>query len=122
MNNYDLEVKQRFGESEAYKEHIEKTADYSADKWQKVNDGLNEVFEKFAACKNKGYTAESIEVQELVNELKAYITESYYTCTDEILKGLGQMYVSDERFKANIDKNGIGTAEFTAKAIELYCK
>ena len=56
----------------------------------------------------------------LVKELQDYITENYYTCTNEILAGLGQMYVADERFKANIDKNGDGTAEFVSKAIENY--
>ncbi|MBQ2899840.1 MAG: TipAS antibiotic-recognition domain-containing protein, partial [Oscillospiraceae bacterium] len=56
-------------------------------------------------------------------ELQDFITGNYYTCTDEILSGLGKMYVGDERFKNNIDKaGGTGTAEFAAKAIEIYCK
>lgn len=58
------------------------------------------------------------EAQKLIKKLQNFITENSYTYTDEILKGLGEMYVSDERFKNNIDKaGGIGTAEFTAKAI-----
>ncbi|MDE6385989.1 MAG: TipAS antibiotic-recognition domain-containing protein, partial [Eubacterium sp.] len=59
------------------------------------------------------------EAQNLIKKLQNFITENYYTCTDEILKGLGQMYISDERFKKNIDNaGGVGTAEFTVKAIE----
>ena len=54
-------------------------------------------------------------------ELKDYITENYYTCTNQILAGLGEMYVADERFKANIDTHAQGTAEFVSKAIEIYC-
>ena len=119
---YEVEAKQRWGETDAYKEHQEKTADYSKDKWQEVNDGLMAVFAKFAECKKNGNTADSDEAQALVKELQNYITENYYTCTKEILAGLGQMYVADERFKANIDKNGDGTAEFVSKAIEIYCK
>ena len=80
------------------------------------------VFGKFAECRKKGNTADSNEVQTLVKELQAYITENFYTCTKEILAGLGQMYVADERFKTNIDKYGDGTAEFVSKAIEIYCK
>ena len=121
IKSYDLEVKQRWGNTEVYKEHAEKTANYTKDKWQEVNDGLNFVLIKFAECKKNGHTTDSDEAQTLVKELQAYITENYYTCTNEILAGLGQMYVADERFKNNIDKNGNGTAEFISKAIEVYC-
>ncbi len=121
MNTYDIEVKQRWSDTAAYKEHKEKTANYTADKWQEVNDGLNFVLIKFAECKKNGYTPDSDEAQTLVKELQAFITENYYTCTNEILAGLGQMYVADERFKNNIDKHGNGTAEFISKAIEIYC-
>ncbi len=119
---YETEAKQRWGETDAYKEHSEKTANYTADKWQAVNDGLNTVFAKFAECMKNVHTVDSVEAQTLVKELQAYITENYYTCTNEILAGLGQMYIADERFKANIDKNSEGTAEFVSKAIEIYCK
>ena len=117
---YEVEAKERWGETEAYKEHAEKTAKYTKDKWQAVNDGLMAVFAKFTECMNNGNTADSDEAHLLVKELQNYITENYYTCTKEILAGLGQMYVADERFKTNIDKNGNGTAEFVSQAIESY--
>ena len=116
MNNYDLEVKGRWGETAAYKEHAEKTASYSKDQWQNVNDGLMAVLAKFAECMKDGYTADSAEAQTLVKELQNYITENYYTCTNEILAGLGQMYVADERFKTNIDKHTPGTAAFISES------
>ena len=121
MNNYNMEAKLRWGETQAYKEHSEKTANYTADEWQVINDGLNTVLSKFADCKRNGHTADSDEAQTLVKELQAYITEHYYTCKKEILAGLGQMYVADERFKSNIDKHGKGTAEFISNAIKVYC-
>ena len=120
MNNYDIEVQERFGNTDAYKEYEQKTANYSKDKWQTVNEGLMVIFTKFAECKQNGNTADSDDAQALVKELQNYIIENYYTCTKEILAGLGQMYVADERFKTNIDKNGDGTAEFVSKAIENY--
>lgn len=122
MNNYDLEVEQRWGETDAYKEHAEKTAGYTKDKWQDVNDGLMTVLTQFAACMKAGHTADSDEVQVLVKELQNYITENYYTCTDEILAGLGQMYVADERFKNNIDQHASGTAAFISESIATYCR
>lgn len=121
MNNYDVEVKERWGETDAYKEYAEKTVSYTKDQWQQVNDGLNAVLAKFAERMNNGHTADSDDVQTLVKELQTHITENYYTCTNEILAGLGQMYVADERFKTNIDKHASGTAEFISKAIKTYC-
>ena len=120
-NRYAEEVKQRWGNTDAYKESEQKTAGYSADKWNNVSDGLNAVLAEFALIKGSD-SPESETAQTLVKKLQSYITENFYTCTPEILKGLGQMYVADERFKANIDKNGKGTAEFIAEAIGIYCK
>ena len=118
---YEAEAKQRWGETKAYKEHAEKTANYTKDKWQQVNDGMNAVLAKFAECMNNGHATGSPEAQVLVKELQTHITENYYTCTNEILAGLGQMYVADERFKNNIDKHASGTAEFISQAIKIYC-
>ena len=119
---YEAEAKERYGKTDAYKEHEQKTANYSKDKWQKVNDGLNSVLAEFAVCMQSGQAPDSDEAQSLVKNLQNYITENFYTCTNEILKGLGQMYVADERFKENIDKHFEGTAQFISKAIEIYCK
>ena len=121
MNGYDLEVKQRFGNTDSYKEYTEKTANYTKDKWNDINDGLNAVFAKFSECMNNGNTADSDKAQTLVKQLQDQISENYYTCTNEILAGLGKMYIADERFKSNIDKNGIGTAQYVSEAIIIYC-
>ena len=80
------------------------------------------IFAEFAACKGNGAGVDSVEAQALVAKLQAHITENYYTCTDEILAGLGKMYVADERFKENIDKYGEGTAEFASEAIAVFCQ
>ena len=121
-NKYEIEACERWGNTDAYRERDQKTKNYTKEKWAEVNDGLMAIFAEFAALKNKEFTANSPEVQSLVGKLQAFITQNYYTCTDEILVGLGKMYVADERFKKNIDKYGDGTAEFTSKAIEEYCK
>lgn len=122
MNPHKVEVKHRWGETDAYKEHARKTANYNRDQWQTVTDGLMAIFTIFAMYMKDGYTPDSNEAQALVKELQNYITANYYTCTDEILDFLGHMYVSDERFKNNIDKHAIGTAAFTSKSISIYCK
>ena len=122
MKSYEAEARERYGGTAAYREHEQKTKNYTKEKWAEANDGLMALFAEFAACKASGACTDSAEAQALVAKLQAHITENYYTCTDEILTGLGQMYVADERFKKNIDKYGDGTAEFVAGAIEIYCQ
>ena len=120
--DYSKESLKRWGNTEAYREHEQKTKNYTKEKWAEANDGLMAIFAEFAVCKNSGESADSDEVQALVAKLQAHITDNYYTCTDEILAGLGKMYIADERFKKNIDKYGDGTAEFASAAIEVYCR
>ena len=122
MKNYDNEARSRWGATDAYREHEQKIKNYTKEKWAEVNDGMMAIFAEFAACKGSGALADSSEAQALVVKLQAYITANYYTCTDEILAGLGKMYVADERFKKNIDKCGEGAAEFAAEAISMSVK
>ena len=122
INDYESETRARWGNNDAYREHEQKTKNYTKEKWAEANDGMMAIFAEFAACKDSGASADSAEAQALVAKLQAHITANYYTCTDEILAGLGKMYVADERFKKNIDKYGEGTAEFAADAIEVYCR
>ena len=118
----ETEARERWGATDAYREHEQKTKNYTKEKWAEANDGLMAIFAEFAACKERGARADSAEAQALVAKLQEHITENYYTCTDEILAELRQMYVADERFKKNIDKCGDGTAEFTAEAIKVYSR
>ena len=120
MNNrFEAETRERWGDTEAYREYDKKTKGYTTEKWTEANDGLMAIFAEFAACKNSGMSADSAEAQALVAKLQAHITANYYTCTDEILAGLGKMYIADERFKESIDKYAEGTAEFVSEAIAI---
>ena len=121
-NNYEVEARERWGNTDAYREHEKKTKNYTKKQWAEINDGLIAIFAEFAECKNNEYDSNSPEVQRLVGQLQEYITKNYYTCTDKILAGLGKMYVADERFKKNIDKYGEGTAEYASEAIAVFCQ
>lgn len=58
-----------------------------------------------------------------VRKLQNFISEHFYNCSKEILSSLGKMYSGGGEFTENIDKfGGKGTAEFSSKAIEIYCK
>ena len=122
MKNYEAEARSRWGNTDAYREHEQKTKNYTKEKWAEANDGLMAIFAEFAVCKESGASADSVEAQALVANLQVHISANYYTCTDEIFAGLGKMYVADERFKKNIDKYGEGTAEFVAVSIAKYSR
>lgn len=122
FEKHQAEAKERWGSTEAYSEYSEKTKDYTTEKWSSVAEGLDAIIKDFSTSIKKGNTPDSAEAQSLVKSLQEYITTTSYTCTKEILCGLGKMYVCDERFKSNIDKHGEGTAEFISKAIEIYCQ
>ncbi len=121
MKAYKTEARERWGQGDAYREHEEKTKNYTKEQWTEANDGLMAIFAELAVCKSSGASADSVEAQARVAKLQSHITKYYYTCTDEILAGLGKMYVCDERFKENIDKCGEGTAVFASEAIDSYC-
>lgn len=122
FEKYKNEVKEKWGQTEAYKEHSEKTKTYSKEKWNNLASGMDEIMAMFSVCMKNGSEANSVEAQELVRKLQNHISENYYHCTNEILASLGGMYIADERFKNNIDKHAIGTAEYISKAINFYCK
>lgn len=116
IDKYADEAKRKWENTAAYKEFAEKHSD--------SDDKTEEFMQIFAEIgKIKHLEPDSQTVQSMIKKLQNFITENYYTCTDDILKGLGQMYIADERFKNNIDSaGGNGTAEFTAQAINTYYK
>ena len=121
FEKHKAEVQERWGKTEAYKEYAEKTKGYSKDKYSGLIEEMNGILAEFAVCVNNGAEPDSDEAQNLVGVLQDHITENYYLCTNEILAGLGKMYVADERFKNNIDKHADGTAAFISEAIGIFC-
>ena len=121
FERHKAEAKERWGKTDAYKEHEEKTRNYSKQKWNDLAVEMDHIMAEFALCMRKDERPDSTESQALVQTLQDHITQNYYLCTNEILAGLGQMYVADERFKNNIDKHADGTAAFIRDAIAVYC-
>ena len=121
METYAAEAKAKWGKTEAYREFEQKTRGQSAEKQRTDGDGLMAIFAELGAIRNSDPTGS--EAQALVQKLQQYITDHYYTCTTQILKGLGQMYIAGGEMTENIDRaGGEGTAQFASEAIEVYCK
>lgn len=119
VDEYAKQAKERWGSTEAYREYEEKSRNRSKIDTDVINREFMKIFAEFGAMSDKGPGDRA--VQEQTKKLQDYITEHFYTCTPEILAGLGKMYAADGEFRKNIDKaGGKGTAEFAAKAIEIY--
>ena len=119
---YAAEAKERWGASDAWQEHEMKTKNYSSEKWQTLSAEMDTIFADFAAAMTQGLAPESNDAQALAKRLQDHISANYYTCTNEILAGLGQMYTADARFRASIDRHAIGNADYVSKAITHYCR
>ena len=122
MDEYATQAKESWGKTDAYKEFEEKSKDWTEDTTQNIAKDMMTLFVEFGDLMRSGHTPDSVETQTQVKKLQDYITEHFYQCTPQILAGLGRMYSGGGEFTENIDKfGGVGTAEYSAKAIEIYC-
>ena len=120
ISAYAKKAKALWGDTDAYKEYEQKTAGRSAEEQKSAADGLMQIFAGFGRLKEKPVSAPEVQAQ--VKALQAYITAHYYTCTDEILRGLGGLYAAGGELTENIDRaGGQGTAAFVSAAIAVYC-
>lgn len=115
---YADEARGRYGDTDAYKEYERRTADFRYEDRKVLSAGMDEIMRGFAELKTGGIDPSDEQARLQVEKLRQFITGHMYTCTDEILAGLGQMYVADERFTENIDKHGAGTAAYISECIE----
>ena len=121
IQEYTRQAKQQWGATPAYKEFEQKAAHQTAQEAADMGSRLMEILAVFGGMQHKSPAAPAVQTQ--VKALQAFITEHYYTCTKEIFAQLGQMYGAGGAFTENINAvGGPGTAEFAAKAIEVYCQ
>ena len=121
MDEYTKKAKEQWEQTAEYKEYEEKTSKQSPEAQKQALQNFMLIFVEFGKMMDK--KPEDSDVQLKVKEFQDYITDHFYKCSNEILKGLGEMYASGGEFTENIDKAaGDGTAVFVAKAIDIYCK
>ncbi len=122
LDHYTQEVKERWGATQAYAEFVEKSRGLTQNQRDEAVEQLLSRFAQLGALRRQQYSPTDPAVQETLSDLQDFISNHYYHCTDEILQGLGELYVSDPRMQANIDQaGGDGTAEFVHQAIAAYC-
>ena len=120
IDEYSKRAKEQWGKTAEYKEFEEKTSGMSNEEQLDMANEFMQIFTEFGQMMPADPSDEKVQNQ--VKKLQDYITEHFYKCTKEIINGLGKMYSAGGEFTENIDNaGGSGTAEFAAKAIEIYC-
>ncbi len=120
LDEYAARAKEAWGDTPAYKEFEQKAKGRTDTENAELNRQMMAIFADFGAIRDTDPAGEA--AQALVRRLQDFITAHYYNCTKPILSGLGQMYAAGGEMTENIDRaGGIGTAEFSAKAIAVYC-
>ena len=120
IKTYEAEDKEKWGKTKAYQEYRQKRSSQKEDRYGRIAEELMAMFSELGEMKH--LTPDDDQVQKKISALQKFITDHYYTCTNEILGGLGEMYVCDKRFRTNIDKaGGDGTAAFVREAVAAYC-
>ena len=121
IDEYTKKAKEQWGTSSEYKEFEEKSRDWTDGDKKGVYADFIKIFENFGKIKDSDPASEN--AQNMVGELKDYISAHFYKCSNEVLAGLGKMYVSGGEFTDNINSyGGEGTANFVYEAINVYCK
>jgi MerR family transcriptional regulator, thiopeptide resistance regulator len=111
------EVERRWGDTDAYRESQRRTAAYTKEDWQRIQDEVDELTARFVALKESGAGPESEAAMDLAEEHRQQICRNHYDCGYEMHTCLGEMYVTDERFTRNIDATHPGLAAFLSAAI-----
>ena len=113
-DEYAEEAKARWGNTDAYKESTKRSASYSKADWEHIKEEQAEIFSAFAAL--VGQDPVGAEVRALVEKWRAHLNARFYPCNNELLKGLGAMYMADERFQKTLNAYGNGTAALMSEA------
>jgi DNA-binding transcriptional MerR regulator len=114
---YAQEAEQRWGATDAYKQSARKTARYTKEDWQRIQQESADLMARWVAALDAGVPADGQAAMDLAEEHRQQITKFYYDCTFEIHTGLAEMYLADERFTANYDNQRAGLAQYVHDAI-----
>ncbi|MBR0392517.1 MAG: TipAS antibiotic-recognition domain-containing protein, partial [Oscillospiraceae bacterium] len=121
LKDYAAQAKASWGETAAYREFEQKSLGRSKEEETSLAGQMMGIFAEFGMVKDDDPASDA--AQSLVRKLQAFITKNYYTCTKDILSGLGKAYAAGGEFTKNIDKaGGEGAAKFAAEAIDAYCR
>ncbi|CAM5495867.1 MerR family transcriptional regulator [Streptomyces pilosus] len=116
-DQYEDEVRERWGGTDAYRQSRRRTASYTKEDWKRVTAEFDGLHRRMAGLMDAGTPADSEAAMDLAEEHRRFITGAYYDCGHEMHAGLGEMYVSDPRFTATYERIRAGLAGYLRDAI-----
>lgn len=115
-DQYEDEARGRWGDTDAWKQSKQRASSYTKDDWMRIQAETGELSQRFVALMRAGTSVSSDAAMDLAEEHRSQITRWYYDCSIEIHRGIGEMYVADERFTKNIDETAPGLAAYMSGA------
>src|SRR4051794_12133020 len=115
---YDAEVEERWGETDAYAQSKRRTAAYTKEDWLRIKAEGADVEARFAAALRNGVPADSDRAMDIAEEHRQQISRNFYDCPPEMHAGLGRMYVDDERFTTHYEQMAPGLAQYVSTAVQ----
>lgn len=118
QNPYEQEARQRWGD-EAVDKSNAKLEKMTKEEQQAMSQQMEDIYRSLAAVRHS--SPESAESQAAIKEWYDFLNNNFgHQYSLDAFKGLGQMYVDDERFTQNIDKYGAGLAKFMRDAMAVF--
>ena len=118
---YAAEAKASWGNTPEYQEYESRAKGRTRRETQEISEDLMAIFAEFGAVRHE--SPASPQAQALVKKLQSYISAHFYTCSDQVLSGLGNMYALGGEMTENIDRRGgSGTGAFVNEAIRIHCR
>jgi DNA-binding transcriptional MerR regulator len=114
---YEDEVRERWGHTEAYRESARRTASYGEDDWGRIAAEADGVNDAFAALLADGAAPDGDAARAVAERHREHISRWFYACSPEMHRGLAEMYVADTRFTKYYEDRAAGLAQFVHDAI-----
>lgn len=117
MEQYEQEVKERWGDTDAYKQSSSRTSRYTKDDFAAAKVDQEAATELFVTAFGNGCSIDSEQAQAAVVSHRSAITKWFYDCSVDMQKNLAVMYIEDHRFKAYYDGRVRGLAQYVHDCI-----
>ena len=121
IDEYAARAKASWGSTPEFKEFEQKSEGRTAEDSLELGKKMMGLFARLGTLKAEDPASQGVQL--LIGELQVFISEHFYTCSDKVLSGLGEMYAGGGEMTENIDRaGGKGTAAFVREAIRIYCR
>jgi DNA-binding transcriptional MerR regulator len=115
---YEAEVEQRWGDTDAYARSKRRTAAYSKEDWLRIKAEQEAIGARFVEAMRSGAPADSARAMDVAEEARQQISRYFYDCPPEMHAALGRMSVEDERFTATYEAMAPGLAQYLSTAVQ----